>query len=415
MTAWEQPRRADQEPEGRGRDRHRRQVRLLRGLVQEPERGPHPRRLRQRRARGAPLGGGRGARGGERRRRSSPASTASWCPAASARRGTGGMVAAAEYARRTGTPYFGICYGFQWAVTEYARNVCGLAGANSTEVDADAPSTRSSTSSRTSSGVEELGGTMRLGSYTCALKPGSRAARDLRRDRDPRAPPPPLRVQQGLRGRAWPSGPRRSRARPPTASSSRSPRSPTIPGSSRCSSTPSSSRSRSARIRSSPTSCGASLENRAARRGQAARDGVTVAGAECPTTSRLWGRLTAAAAGLFLIAGPCVIESPTTPAPGRARASRTSPTRWGSPSIFKASYDKANRSSLGSYRGPGMERGLEILADGPRALRRAHPHRRARGRSGREGGRGGGRAADPRLPLPPDRPRPRSRAHRARS
>ena len=51
-------------------------------------------------------------------------------------RGTGGMVAAAEYARRTGTPYFGICYGFQWAVTEYARNVCGLAGANSTEVDA---------------------------------------------------------------------------------------------------------------------------------------------------------------------------------------------------------------------------------------------------------------------------------------
>ena len=54
-------------------------------------------------------------------------------------RGTGGMVAAAEYARRTGTPYFGICYGFQWAVVEFARNVCGLAGANSTEVDPDTP------------------------------------------------------------------------------------------------------------------------------------------------------------------------------------------------------------------------------------------------------------------------------------
>src|SRR5438128_168669 len=53
-------------------------------------------------------------------------------------RGTGGMVAAAEYARRTGTPYFGICYGFQWAVTEYVRNVCGLATAHSTEVEPDA-------------------------------------------------------------------------------------------------------------------------------------------------------------------------------------------------------------------------------------------------------------------------------------
>ena len=53
-------------------------------------------------------------------------------------RGTDGMLAAAEYARKTGTPYFGICYGFQWAVTEYARNVCGLGGANSTEVEPEA-------------------------------------------------------------------------------------------------------------------------------------------------------------------------------------------------------------------------------------------------------------------------------------
>ena len=53
-------------------------------------------------------------------------------------RGTGGMVAAAEYARQHKVPYFGICYGFQWMVTEYARNVCGLAGANSTEVEPEA-------------------------------------------------------------------------------------------------------------------------------------------------------------------------------------------------------------------------------------------------------------------------------------
>jgi CTP synthase len=90
-------------------------------------------------------------------------------------RGTVGMVAAAEFARRTGTPYFGICYGFQWAVTEYARNVCGLAGANSTEVDPDAPH-KIIYKLQDLLGVEDLGGTMRLGSYTCQLKPGSRAA-----------------------------------------------------------------------------------------------------------------------------------------------------------------------------------------------------------------------------------------------
>jgi CTP synthase len=90
-------------------------------------------------------------------------------------RGTGGMVAAAEYARRTGIPYFGICYGFQWAVTEYARNVCGLAGANSTEVDEAAPH-RIIYKLKDLLGVDELGGTMRLGSYPCQLAPGSRAA-----------------------------------------------------------------------------------------------------------------------------------------------------------------------------------------------------------------------------------------------
>jgi len=90
-------------------------------------------------------------------------------------RGTVGMVAAAEYARKTGTPYFGICYGFQWAVTEFARNVCGLAGASSTEVDPDTPH-KIIYKLQDLLGVEDMGGTMRLGSYPCLLKPGSRAA-----------------------------------------------------------------------------------------------------------------------------------------------------------------------------------------------------------------------------------------------
>jgi CTP synthase len=90
-------------------------------------------------------------------------------------RGTGGMLAAAEYARRTGTPYFGICYGFQWAVTEYARNVCGLAQASSTEVDPDAEH-KIIYKLQDLLGIDEMGGTMRLGSYVCQLQPGSRAA-----------------------------------------------------------------------------------------------------------------------------------------------------------------------------------------------------------------------------------------------
>ena len=64
---------------------------------------------------------------------------------------------------------------------------------------------------------------------------------------------------------------------------------------------------------------------------------------------------------LFLIAGPCVIESPRHPRQVAARLKDIT-GELGIPFIFKASYDKANRSSLGSYRGPGIDRGLEILA-----------------------------------------------------
>jgi 2-dehydro-3-deoxyphosphooctonate aldolase (KDO 8-P synthase) len=64
---------------------------------------------------------------------------------------------------------------------------------------------------------------------------------------------------------------------------------------------------------------------------------------------------------LFLIAGPCVIESPSHPHRVAARVKAIA-EELGIPYVFKASFDKANRSSLGSYRGPGLERGLEILA-----------------------------------------------------
>ena len=64
----------------------------------------------------------------------------------------------------------------------------------------------------------------------------------------------------------------------------------------------------------------------------------------------------------FLIAGPCVIENPRHPGM-LARRLKEITSRLGIPLVFKASFDKANRSSGGSYRGPGMERGLETLAD----------------------------------------------------
>src|ERR671930_2089608 len=91
-------------------------------------------------------------------------------------RGTRGMMKAAEYARTRGVPFFGICYGFQWATVEFARNVCGLDGADSTEVDENAPH-KVIYKLRDLLGVDELGGTMRLGRYACELAPGSVARR----------------------------------------------------------------------------------------------------------------------------------------------------------------------------------------------------------------------------------------------
>ena len=91
-------------------------------------------------------------------------------------RGTRGMMKAAEYARERGIPYFGICYGFQWATVEFARNVCELEGADSTEVDENAPH-RVIYKLRDLLDVDDLGGTMRLGRYACELTPGSLAAR----------------------------------------------------------------------------------------------------------------------------------------------------------------------------------------------------------------------------------------------
>jgi CTP synthase len=89
-------------------------------------------------------------------------------------RGTEGMALAAGYCRRERVPYFGICYGFQWSVVEYARSVCGLADAGSAECENDY-SHQLIVKLKDLVDVEEMGGTMRLGAYPCILEPGSLA------------------------------------------------------------------------------------------------------------------------------------------------------------------------------------------------------------------------------------------------
>ncbi|HEY7379300.1 MAG TPA: 3-deoxy-8-phosphooctulonate synthase, partial [Steroidobacteraceae bacterium] len=70
---------------------------------------------------------------------------------------------------------------------------------------------------------------------------------------------------------------------------------------------------------------------------------------------------------LFLIAGPCVVESETLVIDTAGRL-REITRRLGVPFIFKSSFDKANRSSGASFRGPGMEEGLRVLAEVRRQL-----------------------------------------------
>jgi CTP synthase len=95
-------------------------------------------------------------------------------PGGFGKRGVAGMIRAISYARRTRTPYFGICLGMQTAVIEYARAVCGLNGADSTEFDAETPHPVIF-KLRDLVDVEELGGTMRLGAWTCRLSEASLA------------------------------------------------------------------------------------------------------------------------------------------------------------------------------------------------------------------------------------------------
>ena len=107
-------------------------------------------------------------------------------PGGFGKRGVEGKIAAIRYARENGIPYLGICLGMQLAVVEYARNMAGLAAANSTEFDPATPhpvvalinewQNRDGSVERRSE-TSDLGGTMRLGAQPCDVVPGSLAHR----------------------------------------------------------------------------------------------------------------------------------------------------------------------------------------------------------------------------------------------
>ena len=168
-------------------------------------------------------------------------------------RGWEGKILACRVARERGIPYLGICLGMHVAVSEFARHVVGLDGANSTEMDPETPFPVIDLLPEQKE-VEDLGGTMRLGAQAVELAEGNRGSRALRRGGRPRAPPAPVRGQQPPAARNSSTPASSSRARSTKDGSSRSSSCPTTRGSSPASSTRSSSRGRCVRHRCFATS-----------------------------------------------------------------------------------------------------------------------------------------------------------------
>ena len=241
------------ERRGRGRDRARRQVREAARRVPLGARGAqargHPPRVRT----SACAGSTPRACRSRRPRPSSSGVDGVLVPGGFGSRGWEGKILACRVARERGIPYLGICLGMHVAVSEFARHVVGLDGANSTEMDPETPYPVIDLLPEQKE-IEDLGGTMRLGAQAVELAEGTRAREAYGGGGRPRAAPAPLRGQQPLprRGSSRPGSSSRARSR--RGGSSRSSSCPTTRGSSRASSTRSSSRGRRGPRRSSASS-----------------------------------------------------------------------------------------------------------------------------------------------------------------
>lgn len=99
-------------------------------------------------------------------------------------RGVEGKIKAIEYCRKNKIPYFGLCYGMQLACLEFARHVCGLSKAHTTEIDKNTPNPVIDLMLEQKAVLKDnrYGGTMRLGAYYCRLVPGTKAAKAYGRE-----------------------------------------------------------------------------------------------------------------------------------------------------------------------------------------------------------------------------------------
>ena len=190
------------------------------------------------------VGRGRGARGSRTATALLDGADGILVPGGFGDRGTRGMMKAAQIARERGIPYFGICYGFQWATVEYARNVAGLTDADSTECAPDTPTQGDLQAARPARRRRPRRHDAARAATPASSTPGSLgAARSTARPRFTSATATATSSTASTSRRS-PTTACGSRAARPTASSSRSPSCRAIPGTSRCSSIRSSSRSR---------------------------------------------------------------------------------------------------------------------------------------------------------------------------
>ena len=336
--------------------RRRRQVHRLRRQLQERAGSAHPRRHRQRRRRRHRLALERPLhRSATRAQRDARAvSTGCWCPAASACAASKAWSRRFAAARENGAA---VLRHLPRHADRDHRVRAQRAAASTTATRAS--SRRSATTPvislmESQQHVTDMGGTMRLGAYPCRLARGIARGRGVRRRRGQRAAPPSLRGLQRVSRRVRRARPAARAACRPTVSSSRSSSCPTIRGSSAASSIP--------ELQSRPTRPHPLFAGFIARRGRAPK--------RAQRAERRDRTLVEAARLMrWRASARCALPDRR---PVRARGRRAQPARRASSwrgsrervpggIIFKASFDKANRSNAGAPRGPGLDEGLAAL------------------------------------------------------
>ena len=280
-------------------------------------------------------------------------------PGGFGKRGIEGKIAAARFARENKVPYLGICLGMQVATIEYARDVAGLKDANSTEFEPATPNPvialitewkDADGTIKTRDEHSDLGGTMRLGAQSSDVARGTLAHKiygDVVTERHRHRYEANVNYlnklrQAGLVISALDAARATDRDRRAAAG-----RAPLVHG-----------RAVPPRVQVHPLGRPPAVQLlHQGRGGPPGRRQQVAQGRRM----NLCGYEVGLDRPFFLIAGPCVVESEQLQM-DTAGTLKEITSALGIPFIFKSSYDKANRSSGASFRGPGMQRGLEILA-----------------------------------------------------